>query len=358
MRIPRSAEDITPDWMAEALHAGCAAAVPRMVGLRRTVIGNEKGFLSQTLRIELDYVSPPPDGIPVSVVTKIEPEAPSLRDAERRSNAFDREIGFYREIAPRVPMRVPRVYYADSSADGKVLVMEDLCSYQAADQLHGLRNAQVIATARQAAQLHAAFWNDPALAALEWLPLHDHFHEDGFAEHWPAFVASYELRIGRDAVALGERVGRRLAWLTQRIAERPITLVHGDLRADNLLFGCDPTHAAVVVLDWQLATRSLGAIDLARLLGGSEPAAERRGHQLEVFAAWHEGLLQAGLTNYPFEDALDDFRLGALYCLLIPVHALSLVGADAGGRTGRLLDVIAERLYASALEIDAGALLP
>src|SRR5215470_14536580 len=138
MRIPRSAEDITPDWMAEALHAGCAAAVPRMVGLRRTVIGNEKGFLSQTLRIELDYVSPPPDGIPVSVVTKIEPEAPSLRDAERRSNAFDREIGFYREIAPRVPMRVPRVYYADSSADGKVLVMEDLCSYQAADQLHGL----------------------------------------------------------------------------------------------------------------------------------------------------------------------------------------------------------------------------
>ena len=358
MRVPETPDDITAEWIAQALRAGGAVDPPPIVGLRRQVIGNEKGFLSQTLRIELDYASPAAAGTPTSMVAKIEPERGAFRDAERGSKAFDREIRFYREVAGRVPMRVPRIYYAEVSDDGKVLLMEDLCSYEAVDQLHGLRHAQVIATAQQAAKLHATFWNDPSLAGFEWLPLHDHFFEDGFAEHWPAFAASYELRIGREAVALGERVARNLRWLEQRIADRPVTLVHGDLRADNLLFGCDPAHDEVVVLDWQLTTRSLGAIDLARLLGGSEPAAERRGHQLEVFAAWHEGLLAAGLTDYKIADALADFRLGVLYCLFIPVKGFALAGPEPGGRTGRLLDAIAERLYASALELDAGAVLP
>ena len=357
MRVPQHVEEITAQWVDEALRAGGAADLPEVSAVRTQVIGNEKGFLSQTMRIEIDYTGSG-RGAPTSLVVKIEPELASFREAERGSKAFDREIRFYREVACRVPLRVPRIYYADASDAGKVLVMEDLTRYQCIDQLHGLRHEQVIATVRDAAKLHAAFWTDAALAGLDWLPLHDHFFADGFVEHWPAFAASYELRIGRDAVRLGERVALHLRWLEERIAERPVTLVHGDLRADNLLFGGSPERPEIVVLDWQLATRSLGTIDLARLLGGSEPAAERRGHQIEVLTAWHEALLRAGLLDYEFETALTDFRLGVLYCLFIPVKGFALAGPAPGGRTGRLLDVIAERLYASAIELDAGALLP
>jgi hypothetical protein len=102
----------------------------------------------------------------------------------------------------------------------------------------------------------------------------------------------------------------------------------------------------------------MAAIDPTRLLGGSEPAAERSGHQLEVCAAWHEGLLLAGVRGYDLEDALRDFRLGALYNLLVPVKALYMVGDDPGPRSARLVDADAERLFASALELDAGAMLP
>jgi hypothetical protein len=137
-----------------------------------------------------------------------------------------------------------------------------------------------------------------------------------------------------------------------------VTLIHGDLRADNLLLGEGDPCSEIVILDWQLANRSLATIDIARLLGGSEPAAERRGHQLEVFAAWHEELMRAGQNDYEFEEALTDFRLGVLYCLFIPVFGFAMVGQEPQGRTGRLLDAIAERLYASAIELDAGALLP
>jgi len=357
MRVPQAVEEITSEWVVEALRAGGAANLPAVTAVRTRVVGAERGFLSLIVRVEIDYASAPAGGAPASFVVKLEPVAGNFRDAERRCGAFDREIRFYREVAGRVPVRLPRIYYADCSDDGKVLFMEDLCAYRALDQVHGMRHEQVVATVREAAKLHAAFASPRALDGLDWLPLHDHFFVEGFAEHWPAFAQCYELRIGREAVRLGERVARNMRWLEERIAARPVTLIHGDLRADNLLLGCEPS-SEVVFLDWQLANRSLATIDIARLLGDSEPPAERRGHQFEVFAAWHEGLLRAGLTNYDLEDALDDFRLAVLYCLLIPVFAFTICGPEPEGRTARLLDAIAERLYASAIELDAGALLP
>jgi aminoglycoside phosphotransferase (APT) family kinase protein len=357
--VPGHVEEIDAPWVEHVLDAAGMLGEARVAGVARRVIGAEKGFLSATVRVELAYAGEPPPGTPRSLVVKIEPPAGTFRDAERRVDAFSREVRFYRELASLLPIRLPRVYFAAAREDGSALVMEDLTGLDGADQLHGLAHRQVVATVRTAARLHAAFWDSAALRALDWMPERDHFFDDGFADHWPSFARTYELRIGRDGLRLGESIVARLAWLEERIAARPMSVIHGDLRADNLLFAPRPDGAApdVVLLDWQLATRSLAAIDVARVMGGSEPAAERRGHQLEVFAAWHEALLEAGVRGYAFEEALDDFRLAALYCLVIPVKGLYLAGAEPGARTARLIDAMAERFYASALELDAGRLL-
>jgi hypothetical protein len=62
-------------------------------------------------------------------------------------------------------------------------------------------------------------------------------------------------------------------------------------------------------------------------------------------------------ADYRFEEALGDFRLAVLYSLLIPIRSFGLVGPGAGGRTGRLVDCIADRIFASALELDAATAL-
>lgn len=355
--VPTRVEDIDAPWIADVLARAGLLGDREVARIERRVIGDQKGFLSATVRVAIEYDRPAGDA-PSSLVVKIEPPQGAFRDAERRVDAFAREVRFYRDLAPGLPLRLPRVHFATAHADGSALVMEDLTALPCADQLHGLRHEQVLATVREVARLHAAYWDSPALHALDWMPAHDHFFDDGFEEHWPGFARSYELRIGRDALRLGERVAARRAWLEQCIADRPSTVIHGDLRADNLLFPSagDGTDEPVL-LDWQLANRSLAAIDVARLLGGSEPAAERHGHQLEVGVAWHEALVEAGVRDYELADALHDFRLAALYCLFIPVKGFYLAGAEPGARTGRLLDAIAERLYASALELDAGRLL-
>lgn len=354
--MPACIDDVDERWIEDVLGDAGILRDARVTRVTRRVIGDQKGFLSVTACVAIEYDGPA-TGAPRSLVVKIEPPAGVFRDAAHRFDAFGREIRFYREIAPRLSLRLPRVWFADSRADGSALVMEDLTALDAVDQLHGMRHEQVVATVRAAARLHAAYWNDTALAAPHWMPEHDHFFDDGFAEHWPRFVETYELRIGHAALRLGERVRERKAWLEERIAARPATVVHGDLRADNLLFTKDAPDAEPVILDWQLANRTLAAIDVARVMGGSEPAAERSGHQIEVCAAWHEALVAHGVRGYPLEEALDDFRLAALYCLFIPVKGLYLAGPDAGTRTARLLDAMAERFYASALEVDAGRLL-
>jgi hypothetical protein len=355
MRLPQRPEDIAPEWLDAILRAGGALTDQHVVGVNAAAIGAGRGYLSQTIRVHLEYDRASGPG-PASVIVKIEPRTGAYADAAQDIKAFEREIGFYRDVAPSLPIRLPRVWCADVLADGNVLVMEDLSALEALDQVRGLRHEQTLAAVRAIAVVHARYWDQASLAELSWLPDHDHFIGDGYAEHWPDFARAYEVNIGRAAVALGERVARRKDWLEARIMERSATLIHSDLRGDNLLY--DPVTREVVVIDWQLSTRSLGAIDPARLLGGSEPPAERRGHQHEIVAAWHDALVRAGVRGYDADDAIEDFRLAVLYCLFIPVKVFAMIGADPEGRAGRLCDAQAMRFFAAALELDAGRLLP
>lgn len=361
LTIPQNTNAISAEWIDGVLRSAGAISSQRVVGVEVRPIGDSVGYLSTMAVVTLTYEPPQiagNDSAPSSLVVKLEPAAGAFRDAERKYRAFEREALFYRYVASQVDVRVPRVYRAEAGPEGSVLVMEDLSRLACGDQVRGMRHAEVIATVRQIGRVHAAYWNNDRLASLDWLPDHDPFWSDGYAEHWPGFAREYEVRLGAEGVALGEALLRNLAWLSGRLAERPSSFVHADLRADNLLFGAPHTVDAVVILDWQLATRSLAAIDPTRLLGGSEPASQRNGHHLEVFTAWHETLLEHGVRDYEFDDALDDFRLGALYNLLVPVLAFGFTAGTTSVRTARLLDAIVDRMYVSAAELNASSVFP
>lgn len=357
LAVPATMDEITADWLDRMFTASVGTGRPPVASLKKTVIGVEKGFLSETAIIELDFGGAESD-LPTSVVAKLQPKTGDFVDTAKESHAFEREIRFYKELAPSAPIRLPRVYFSEVSDDSSLLIMEDLSHLANVDQVSGLTHERVVAAVRAIAKMHAAHWDSEHLHAKPWIPLHDHFFDEGFEDHWPTFSEAYGLRIGRAGRALGERVAANLRWIEQRISERPTTFVHGDFRADNLLFGPAGTPEEVLVLDWQLGNLSLGTIDITRLLGGSEPVAERQGHQFEIMEAWHDELIANGVREYSYDDALYDFRLGALYSLFIPVKVLHLSSDDIGPRAARLLDTTAERQFASALELDAGSLLP
>ncbi|MEM8607017.1 MAG: phosphotransferase [Myxococcota bacterium] len=354
MAFPVHVEEIGPEWLTAVLRAEGVLARAAVTSVSREHVGEEAGFLSTVGRCQLTYDRAEP-GAPTSVVVKLQPDVAEYAEAESELHAFTREVRFYREVAPTVPLRVPRVYATPEAGERIALVMEDLSFARLGDQVAGIHTDQVIAGARAIARLQGQYWDNEALNQLSWMPFKDHFDLD-FADKWPHFLDVYRKELSNEGRRVGDALCSQMPEVASRIESRPKTLVHQDLRADNMAFVDGPDGEEPIIFDWAVAVRSVGAYDVARLLGGSEPTRERQGHQLEVIRAWHDELVASGVHDYTRADALLDFRLGALAVLAIPVHFCA-DPPEPGTRSDALFHAIASRLFASVVEIDAMAAL-
>jgi Phosphotransferase enzyme family len=195
------------------------------------------------------------------------------------------------------------------------------------------------------------------LQQLAWMPdtwtLWKHF-----TDHWPSFVDHCRQWIGPEHLLLGRHVSEHFDWIIEQMSAAPPTIVHCDLREDNLLFGDPGTPEEVMIVDWQLAIRGMGAYDIASIQAGSELAVERRGHPFNVLRAWHETLIEGGVKDYSYDEALRHFRLACLVCLTLPVyfHVKVIDGCIPRGKL--LCESQARRHFGAALEIDAASVLP
>lgn len=354
VRIPRELSDITPHWVNT--HVFPDHGDNPVTDLIQTTIGDDRGFLSQTALIETVRPQPAPH-VPPTFVVKIRPDNDEARAAEAMLNGFFREVRFYADVATGTDARLTHVYFADADPDSAVLVMEDLSHFRGGDQVVGLSHKQVRNVIEAIAPIHAAYWDSPKLAEFDWAPDVDHFNLDSFEAAWPDFEDVYGLRIGPDARELGAYLSKHIDKLEAKVAERPRSVVHGDLRADNILFGEGENDGDVIILDWQLIMRNLAALDIARLYGGSEPIQERSGHHREIAALWHEALMAGGVRNYSEEEAWEDFRLSALHCVSIPVKVHALFSKTSAKRGAQLRDAMAQRFFNLAVEMDALTML-
>ncbi len=128
-------------------------------------IGQGVGFLSGRARVTLTY-DQAEEGAPASVVVKLPTNIKAGADFAESTHAYEREIRFYREVAPRTPIRVPRMFATIMEPADKVfiLVMEDLKGLTVGDQVAGMSRAQ-----GGAEENESAFLSNPAerLVALD-----------------------------------------------------------------------------------------------------------------------------------------------------------------------------------------------
>jgi hypothetical protein len=357
LALPRTATEITPSWLTGALRAGGHLAQANIVAIGVQAIGQEVGFLDGLARLRLTYDHNEGDA-PSSVVVKTPSREAAYRQIGDRYHAYEREIRFYGDVAPRTPIRLPRCFYRgmDPAADAYLLVLEDLGALTAGDQVHGLTQAQAGGAVETIGRLHACWWATPALEALDWMP-HRNIQPARYRRFWPRFRETAGHLLPASALALGEKVGDHLDWLLRAMEEPPHTIVHSDFRADNLLFDVPSGPDPVVVVDWQLAVRGRGALDVARLLCGSIASPERAACEMAVLQRWQQTLAAGGVRGYSFRQALHDYRLGALLCLYFPV-TIHEAEEGAGKRGMALADAQIKRFFTAALELDAASVLP
>lgn len=379
--VPRVRDDMTPQWMTEVLRSGGYLADGRVATVQIEDIGIGRGYVGQTLRIRSTFDGAAPDA-PESVVAKI----PTFVEFERESDKalidllYSTEIQWYRDLRADCPVRVPASYWGgmEPEAGRYCLLLEDMGDLGTSDQLTGCTPAQAELAVTNLARIHARWWESERLEQLDWLPTSEFQGEmarDLYALGWGAFSEAFESDLPAAFASIGERIGPSLPRLYARGSESAKTLVHGDYRIENFLFGEPGTAEGFVVLDWQIVGHGSGLRDLGYLLGQSLTAEVRRDHEQRLLRLYHETLLEHGVSGYDFDRCTDDYRIGLLISMFIPVNGVRAIAEllEAGGgdlseqeraafeqamAAGKqLVQVMAERNVAAILDNDAGALL-
>ncbi|MEO0794718.1 MAG: phosphotransferase [Verrucomicrobiota bacterium] len=353
--VPHRVEDITNEWLTAILRDSGAVQSSQVVSNTTKILGQDIGFLSVVAKVSLEY-DQAEEGAPASIVIKFETLHPERRGIAIEQQAFEREIRFYREVAPEVEARLPKMYYTCCEPPHFLLVMEDLSYCTPGDQVVGMPMELVATSVRQMAQVHAAFWDNDRLNALDWMPETNNI-EANFDENWDSFEEHFGKFTTEEGLALGRSMKPHVEWIFNEIAHRPKTITHNDLREDNLLFGEPGSPDEVIILDWQLATRSMGVFDVSRLMAGSALPDQRRGHEIEILRVWHNTLVENGVEDYYWEEALYDLRLALLQGLTYPIHFhRAFIGET--GRSAELSEAIVRRHFASAIDLQADVALP
>lgn len=269
-------------------------------------------------RLELSYDVVDAD-LPRTLIAKFSLADPEARATITSMGFYAREVAFYRELAATTPVPVPICYHAAVDPDdGRcVILLQDLTTARRGRSADRCTIADVEVAVDAIVPLHARWWESPDVMSRPWLdpdaniPV-DEFHQT-FVSQWETFCDKLSIPITDDVRQFADVAASRLRpVLEQMFYEPPLTVIHNDYQADNLLFGADDTMAPLVVIDWQLPVRGRGPIDLAYLLSGSMTPADRRGHEISLLKRYTAALAHNSVQGYDLDRCLDDYRAALL----------------------------------------------
>ncbi len=303
---------------------GVCAEPPRSVAVEP--LGEGVGLLGTLARILLEW-GDRDDRLPASIVAKLPTSEPGNEWIVDHFGYDRREAGVYRDLRPWERAPAPRclAQHWDDEAGRGWLLLEDLSELTTGDQLEGATDDEAALVVDTLASWHAAFWDDPRLADLRWLPdaTSDVVAGYGgiFDTTWPTCVERLDGALSDAVLAAAVELRALFESALTEFASTPRTLVHGDARLDNVRFGTDQA----VLLDFQLATHSRGAYDLAFFCAGSLSTESRRRLEPDLLERYHHGLTRGGVRDYDRAQLDRDYRLGHIVNLPNPVSALAVV---------------------------------
>jgi hypothetical protein len=205
---------------------------------------------------------------------------------------FDREVCFYRDIAPRLRGPVAPCHHAafDASAGIFDVLLGDADPAVVGDEIHGATAAQARLAVTELARVQGPLFGDTTLADAPWLHRETPINGALMTALYAGFVDRYGDRItSQHRTVCKWLVGGFDAYLAEEAADiRMHVLLHGDYRLDNMLFGAAGADRPLTVVDWQTVTWGPAMTDLAYFLGSA--LADRRTHYDALLGAYHAAL--------------------------------------------------------------------
>ena len=324
--FPAQPEQLTADWLTATLHgSGALDAQRRVSAFEITPVGAGTGLLGMVMRIHLDYGDAESSAGPASLVVKFAHPVEGNRAIAMNTNMYEREVSFFNDIAGSVDVPKPFCHYAavDTVTGENIVVLEDLAEYRAGDQVTGVTpdDAKLIIDA--IAPLHAAFWGHCDIAMLANFMRIDTSYAEKFPPSvygtWERGVELFSDVIAPDVLPHVPAYVEHLPALHAAMGARTQTVVHGDVRLDNVMFGGGPDQHPVVMVDWQAVMVSNPLHDLSYLLSQSLDVELRRAHETELVEYYHERLRSLGVHDVTLAECWDGYDAGVLFLFSYPL---------------------------------------
>ncbi len=320
--IPRTIDDITPEWLSHAFGRDVRA-------LRSEPVGVGVGLVGNLFRLQLDTEDS--NDLPATIIAKLAAPTDEGRFVATVLNMYGRELGFYRELSSQTPIAHPACYYGDHdpATQDAVLLLEDVSSRgRCIDQIAGCSPAQTGPALRTLARLHARFWDSPDLDRVPWLlRLCDDPYPGAVAfaydTAWPRVLEMLPDVIRPDLREFGAEYAAHIPALFARLSEGPLVLSHADWRVDNLFF---TPQGDVVAVDWQLVDRSVGPRDLSYFVTQSVNVSSAGDYEAAFDA--YVGELRVLGVGVDRAWAWEMYRYGAMLGWAYPVIAVGALTID------------------------------
>ncbi len=234
------------------------------------------------------------------------------------------------------------------SKNRSALFIEDLAPARPGDQVAGCGAEEARVIVRDLAVMHAGWWGSPELSEIAWIPR---------ANYLASFMHRMVLRMrgGNFLEEFAKKVpvaGELVPWLDEhavelmnRLAQPPITLLHGDYRLDNMCLLGSGSEVRVTVFDWQTMLRGRGPFDLAYFITGNMRTEDAVKAEPRLIHSYHSELVAAGVSGYGYEECLRDYEIAKLSMFYRMMMANDTDLLDMQNERGsKLFDIWIERL--------------
>ncbi len=293
-----SEKDITPAWVEGVMRgSGNLEDGITVTSVSTERIGEGVGILSILQRVTPTYSGA--TKAPKSLVVKYPTDDPVQRGTADALVFYIRELTFYRDCAPSAPFKTAKCYgqAIESENTNFTIAMEDISHYRPLNQLDGVSLSDAKIMLEKLADFHAMWWNSPKLPSMQNIfppilnPTYEMVLPMLWSQGWPN-VEKYAGHLIPDSIrGIGGIWGDKVPWMLGTLME-PTTLIHGDYRADNMMFDGDEP----VVIDYQIVGTGSGMYDVGYFISQSIATEVRRGHDRELVDFYLDRLETYGIT--------------------------------------------------------------
>lgn len=266
-------------------------------------------------------------------------------------NFYTNENNFYSYLAADCPIESPPCLYAEIDPDTQdfLLILEDLGSDHAGNQLIDCPEDVMLEAFTRAAMLHAKYWDKIDQFTFLRSQIDDEttmFRQESIYKPGVEPTIKMFSDLISPEMADGIRaIGDQFFDIFNRAMNGPQTIVHGDYRTDNMMIFPGPR---IVAVDWQNTMSGNGPHDIAYFSSQSCGDNVRGDMEMRALRHYHDTLVQGGVKDYSFEQCRLDYQLNLLIVMITPVAVCGTL--DPGNERGMALGRVMLTRSLSALE--------